>query len=811
MKRIFLCAVLAIANIISAHAQTITVKDLTTLEVISGASIFISKNNIELPQQIGTTNNEGEFRGSIAMGTVFISANGYEITSILSSEISDKYIAYLIGSNTTLSEMVISATRNASRLKDLAQPVSAIQRKDIQFINPANAADLLAQTSTALVQKSQLGGGSPILRGFEANKVLYVVDGVRMNNAIYRGGHLQDILSLDPMAMENVEIAYGPSAVAYGSDALGGVMSFNTRSPRFTSGDKLVNAGAMLRYSSADQSAAHVNVETSSARFASFTSFTFNNFGDLRQGNNRNPGYESFGQRPWYVQRVNGRDSVMTNSNPNVQVGSAYKQYDFLEKLSFKQSGKLTHTLNIQYSTTNDVPRYDRLTQASGGTPKYAEWFYGPQTRAMVAYHANLSNGNKLYNTGRITLAWQNIDQTRHDRRLNSVNRSNRIENVKVYSVNADFSKKIGEKTTANYGLEYYFNDVTSTAYSENINTRAQAPLDTRYASGGATMSGAAAYATGILKMNNKLTLNAGLRYSQVNLTASFSDKTFFDFPFTDVNQSNGNVNGSVGLVVTPNAKWRISALASTGFRAANVDDLAKVFESEDGTLIVPNNELKPEQVSNVEATIERKFNNKTSLALNGYYMNYTNALTTSKALFNGQDSVLYDYDITDTIPATLWGVYSTTNATQAYIYGGNISLNSQVNDHFSIQSSVVYTYGRIKTDNGDTPLDHIPPVYGRTGFTYQQQKFRGEAYVMYNGWKRLQDYRLNAEDNEDYATANGMPAWYTLNARASYQLQKNVQLMVGLENILDANYRVFASNISAAGRNVTLTLRGRF
>ena len=811
MKRIFLCAVLAIANIISAHAQTITVKDLTTLEVISGASIFISKNNIELPQQIGTTNNEGEFRGSIAMGTVFISANGYEITSILSSEISDKYIAYLIGSNTTLSEMVISATRNASRLKDLAQPVSAIQRKDIQFINPANAADLLAQTSTALVQKSQLGGGSPILRGFEANKVLYVVDGVRMNNAIYRGGHLQDILSLDPMAMENVEIAYGPSAVAYGSDALGGVMSFNTRSPRFTSGDKLVNAGAMLRYSSADQSAAHVNVETSSARFASFTSFTFNNFGDLRQGNNRNPGYESFGQRPWYVQRVNGRDSVMTNSNPNVQVGSAYKQYDFLEKLSFKQSGKLTHTLNIQYSTTNDVPRYDRLTQASGGTPKYAEWFYGPQTRAMVAYHANLSNGNKLYNTGRITLAWQNIDQTRHDRRLNSVNRSNRIENVKVYSVNADFSKKIGEKTTANYGLEYYFNDVTSTAYSENINTRAQAPLDTRYASGGATMSGAAAYATGILKMNNKLTLNAGLRYSQVNLTASFSDKTFFDFPFTDVNQSNGNVNGSVGLVVTPNAKWRISALASTGFRAANVDDLAKVFESEDGTLIVPNNELKPEQVSNVEATIERKFNNKTSLALNGYYMNYTNALTTSKALFNGQDSVLYDYDITDTIPATLWGVYSTTNATQAYIYGGNISLNSQVNDHFSIQSSVVYTYGRIKTDNGDTPLDHIPPVYGRTGFTYQQQKFRGEAYVMYNGWKRLEDYRLNAEDNEAYATANGMPAWYTLNARASYQVQENVQLMVGLENILDANYRVFASNISGAGRNVTLTLRGRF
>ena len=803
MKRILLCALLAMASLFSAHAHKITVKDLTTLEVISGASIFISKNNIELPQQIGATNNEGDFRGNIEMGTVFISANGYEILSIPTSELADNYTAYLIGSNATLSEMVISATRNANHLKDLAQPVSAIQRKDIQFINPANAADLLTQTGTALVQKSQLGGGSPILRGFEANKVLFVVDGVRMNNAIYRGGHLQDILSLDPMAMENIEVAYGPSAVAYGSDALGGVMSFNTRTPRFTSGDRLVRAGAMLRYSSADQSGAHVNVETSNPRIATFTSFTFNNFGDLRQGNNRNPGYTSFGQRPWYVERVNGRDSVMTNSNPNVQVGSAYKQYDFIEKISFKQSEKLTHTMNIQYSTTNNVPRYDRLTQVSIGNPRFGEWYYGPQTRAMVAYHANLNNGKRLYTTGRITLAWQNIDQSRHDRLFNGPNRNNRLDNVKVYSVNTDFSKSIGEKLTANYGLEYYFNDVTSTANSENILTGTQSALDTRYANGGSTMTGTAAYGTAILKATRKITLNAGLRYSLVNLTALFTDNSFFNFPFSDVNQSNRNLNGSIGIIVAPNKKWRLTAIVSTGFRAPNVDDLSKVFESNAGNLIVPNNELQPEKIANIESTIERKFNNRTSLSVNGYYMRYTNALTTGKAQFNGEDSIFYD--------GTLSPVYTTVNAAEAFIYGGNLSLNSQVNHHFSIQSSVVYTYGRIKTDNGDTHLDHIPPVYGRTGFTYQQQKFRGEFSVLYNGWKRIADYRLNAEDNEAYATPDGMPAWYTLNARASYQVQENVQLMVGLENILDANYRVFASNISGAGRNVTFTLRGRF
>jgi len=791
------------ASLFSAHAQSITVKDLTTLEAISGASVFISANNIELRDFIGNTNNEGVIDLPKHFGSFFITANGYEVKYLPTQEVYEGMNIFLVGSNVTLSQMIISATRTANKSELVSQPIISIQRKDIQFINPANAADLLSQTGTALIQKSQLGGGSPILRGFEANKVLYVVDGVRMNNAIYRGGHSQDILSLDPMAMENIEVAYGPSAVAYGSDALGGVMSFNTRSPHFTSGDRLVRGNAMLRYSSADQSGTHINLETSTERFATFTAFTFNNFGDLRQGNIRNPNYPSFGQRPWYVERINGRDSVMTNSNPNIQVGSAYKQYDFIEKISFKQSDKLTHTLNIQYSTTNNVPRYDRLTQVSLGIPRFGEWNYGPQTRAMIAYHANLNNGKRLYTTGRITLAWQNIDQSRHDRLFNSPNLNNRLENVKVYSVNADFSKSIGQTLTANYGLEYYFNDVTSTAHSENIFTGAQSALDTRYANGGSTMSGTSAYGTAILKATRKITLNAGLRYSLVNLTALFTDNSFFNFPFSDVNQSNRNLNGSVGIIAAPNTKWRITVLASTGFRAPNVDDLSKVFESNAGNLIVPNNELKPEKVSNIEATIERKFNRKTTLALNGYYMNYTNALTTGKAQFNGQDSIFYD--------GTLSPVYTTVNANEAYIYGGSITLNSQVSDHFSLQSSVVYTYGRIKTEISDTPLDHIPPVYGRTAITVQQQKFRGEFSVLYNGWKRIEDYRLNAEDNEAYATPDGMPAWYTLNAKGSYQLNEQVQLMIGLENILDVNYRVFASNISGGGRNITFTLRGRF
>jgi hemoglobin/transferrin/lactoferrin receptor protein len=81
----------------------------------------------------------------------------------------------------------------------------------------------------------------------------------------------------------------------------------------------------------------------------------------------------------------------------------------------------------------------------------------------------------------------------------------------------------------------------------------------------------------------------------------------------------------------------------------------------------------------------------------------------------------------------------------------------------------------------------------------------------MYNGWKRVKDYNQVGEDNLPYATPQGTPAWYTLNVRMAYQLNKMLQAQLALENILDRNYRVFASGISAPGRNLIITLRASF
>ena len=104
--------------------------------------------------------------------------------------------------------------------------------------------------------------------------------------------------------------------------------------------------------------------------------------------------------------------------------------------------------------------------------------------------------------------------------------------------------------------------------------------------------------------------------------------------------------------------------------------------------------------------------------------------------------------------------------------------------------------------------MDHIPPVFGKTAFSYTGKKLNTELYLMYNDWKRIEDYNPNGEDNGQYATGDGMPAWFTLNWKGSYSFNKNLQLQLGVENILDRNYRYFASGFSAPGRNFIVALR---
>ena len=786
---------------VTAFSQTVTFLNETTLQPIENVLV-------EADERTYTTDVKGQLElALIENKQVTISHPDFQpiMTTFTRSGLQDiSYTIYLKQNAFSMEEVIISANRFAEKRKDVAQQVAVINNNELNHMNQSSTADVMSNQGNVFVQKSQLGGGSPIIRGFETNKVLMVVDGVRMNNAIYRGGHLQNIVTLDNASFDKVEVLFGAGSVIYGSDALGGVMHFYTKNPVLSNNDKLlVKANAFTRYQSAANGyTGHVDISVGKRRFGSLTSFTYSKFDDLKQGANRNPFYPSFGARTFYVERINGIDSAIVNKDTNLQVGSGYTQYDVMQKFLFKQSDKVQHSLNFQYSTSSDIPRYDRLTQTSGGNPRFGEWYYGPQKRLFSAYNLTMKNRNVVYDQLRVTAAYQNIEESRVDRRFKKPERNHRIEKLDILSLNVDAEKLIG-KQEIRYGAEFVYNTVNSTAFEEDIDAGTTGPLDTRYPDGGSTMRSIAAYATHTWEISDKLILNDGIRLSNVVLEAKFNDKSFFPFPFDAVKQNNTALNGNLGLIYLPGYDFRFTVLGSTGFRAPNVDDLTKVFESVQGNVIVPNPDLKPEYTYNVEIGMAKTFNKKVTISVNGYYTLLKNAITVQPSTFEGSDSIMYDGQMSL--------VTTSTNAAEAYIYGLEAGIRGNITDKLSIISTVNYTYGRIKTDTTDYPLDHIPPVFGKTGLNLNVKKFRGEVFVQYSGWKRLKDYNLVGEDNIAYATPQGMPAWFTLNARVGYQFNKYVSLQVACENILDVNYRNFASNISAPGRNFIVTLRGSF
>lgn len=815
-----------------SFAQTITISDKTSLKPVENAIIYDSLQTISV---ITSKEGKADITPFLNSKKIIIQHSAYRTKVIALNELKEAgYQIYLSAKTVLLDEIVVSAGKFEEKETDIPQQVDVISKSEIEWSNQQTSADMLSNTGNILVQKSQMGGGSPIIRGFEANKVLIVIDGIRMNNAIYRGGHLQNSITIDNTMLDKIEIIYGPGSVVYGSDALGGVMYFETKKPLLVEGNKgnIGNKGNrgnidlatnfFERLASANrESTTHLDFNFGFKKIGFLTGFTYSDYSDLRQGNRRKNQYGDIWKRKYYVKNISGSDSMIKNDDVNIQRFSGYDQFSMLQNILFRQNDNITHIINFQYSNSSNIPRYDRLTEYDPqGKLKYAEWYYGPQKRILGAYHLELKNkiyhkdskapGNTknilkkgFYDNAKLVAAYQNIEESRHKRKFGATERKSQTENVNVLSLNIDMEKEITGQHEFRYGAEVTHNSVHSSAFFKDIFSGITRLADTRYPDGGSTMQTMAAFATHAWEMNEKVILREGIRYSSIRLNSKFNDTTFFPFPFKETSQQSGAFNGSLGLVLLPGKGWRFSMLGSTGFRAPNVDDMGKIFDSQPGTVIVPNPDLKPEYTYNAETGITKVIKEKIKIKTTGYYTFLTNAINTQSFQFNGNDSIVYDGQMSK--------VLSNVNSKKAYIYGFSGNFSADISNVFSLVSTINYTFGRIKTDSALYPLGHIPPLFGKTSVFFKINKFKAEFFVNYNGRKSVDDYSISGEDNFQYATPDGMPAWYTLNLRAAYQVNKHLQFQAALENILDVNYRVFGSGISSAGRNFIFTLRGGF
>ncbi len=709
------------------------------------------------------------------------------------------------GDSTSLPDVLISAIKFPEKKKNIAQKIEVITDTYIKKTNAQNSGDLLQSTGNIFVQKSQQGGSSPVIRGFEASRILLVVDGVRMNNAVYRSGHLQNAITVDQNMLERVEVMYGPGSTLHGSDALGGVVAFKTKSPKLsTKKDTLLFSGsAMSRYSTVNlEKTGHLDMNFGGKKVAVLVSGTYSDFGDMRMGNNYPDKYPNFGRRPQYVATINNVDYIINNTNDRIQRYSGYKQWDMMGKVLYQQNEKVSHVLNIQTSNSTNVPRYDRLQDVRNGALRFANWYYGPQKRNMYAYEfSNMVNSTTFYKAG---ASYQDIEESRNQRDRNNPSQLHRIEKIKVWGANADLRKIFGMHEL-NLGADMQLNDVKSRAYTQNINTGVIGKLDTRYPDGKNKFNNFGIYTQHLWKLNGgKLVINDGIRLQSTSLRSSLVDTSIqFRLPFTVLRQNPFGVAGNIGAIYMPKPDIRFTAGISTGFRAPNIDDVTKIFESNTASrqLIVPNADLKPEKTITAEIGFTKAFEDKIKIDVSAFYTWFNDAIAYAPYKFNGQDSVVYN--------GVKVGVKASQNVAKARLYGFSGGLTFTPITALNVYGFFNYTYGKYTRPNGvKVPLDHIPPVFGKAGISYNKKQFSTEIFAMYNGWKRIADYNPDGEDNQQYATVDGVPSWVTLNWRGQYDVSKRLTVQLAVENITDRNYRVFASGFSAPGLNFLLSLR---
>ena len=664
------------------------------------------------------------------------------------------------------------------------------------------SADLLERGGNVFIQKSQLGGGSPMIRGLSTNRLVLSVDGVRLNNAIYRGGNIHNVISVSPMNIENTEIIMGSASVLYGSDAIGGVMNFYTKNPVLSKEEsQRFDINIHSRYSSAaSEKMYHFDVNFGLKKIAFFSSISKSDYGNLLMGSN---GPSEYLRLNYVIQNSAGEDIIVNNSNPKLQRNTSYDQLNFLQKVLYKPNKNFQYDLGIHFSKTGDIPRYDRLIRQDQNLDLvYGNWFYGPQEWLLINNQIAInSKSNNVFDKLKITFAKQKFSESRNSRKLNASNLNSREEKLDILSLNIDMIKNLNSNSDLTYGLEYIKNKVESLGSSTNIFDLSVNSISSRYPNNSSLQS-FGTYMNYKTKIVDDVFFQSGVRYSLTRLQADLSQNNiFYDFPYGNINLENGAFVGGIGLSWVRNIynNWKFNI--NTAFRSPNIDDVAKVFDSEPGNVVVPNPGLKPERSFGIEFGGYFRTKNNIELDFSTYITYLYDALIRDDfTLENGISQIIYDGELSQ--------IQALQNGSKSLIYGFEFGANMIINKNLSLESQLNLIAGHELNELPFAlPVRHIPPNFGNIHLIFKKGKLSFDAFVNFNSEISYNDL-AESERAKPYLYAldkNGnpySPSWITYNLRSKYLLSDKLNFTLSFENISDKLYRPYSSGISAPGLN---------
>ena len=654
----------------------------------------------------------------------------------------------------SIDEVSVTAKRRPASLSEISSAVSVVDRKAVQAEKLVT--DALAATVGVFLQQTTPGQGAAIVRGLKGSAILHLVDGMRLNNAIFRSAPTQYLALVPPTAIERVEIIRGTPTSLFGSDAVGGVVQVVSRVPKFHTSEIDHRGEILLAVDSADLG------KTLRATLDAGNRDLVASFG---------AGYQVTGNR-----RTGGGERL----GP-----SGYESRSARLLLVASPADAAAWLVDLQYLEQPKTPRIDELVPGFGQIdPSSSEFFFAPNQRRFAHVQRHSAAG-LLDLDWDLDLAWQRIVDDRVARDLDAPVRRLEQNRSDLFAVSITASSN-GQHGSWILGAEVDYDRVQSTRVEETVADGQRQPVTSRFPNG-STLRQAGLYGSRDFSFGDRHVVSAGLRYSSVDV----------DLPATAIADaatvSVNDLSGDIGWIFDLNDTMQLTANAGLGFRAPNVFDVGTLGIRPGNRFNIPNTDLESEYVTQVDLGLRYR-GDRLQAELVLYALDYDDRIT----------SVL-----TGDITADGRDVVQSVNAAESSIHGIEAGLEAEINDELSARLILNYTRGEQRLDgNAREPADRIPPLSGQLQLDYEPSDV-----WHYAAWANFADRqeRLSARDTRDVRiNPEGSAGWASVGASASRDTGDWI-LTIEFDNVLDKRYRNHGSGLDAAGRDVSLIIQRRW
>lgn len=624
------------------------------------------------------------------------------------------------------------------------------------------------------VQQTNHGGGSPILRGMIGPQNLILIDGVRLNNSVYRTGPLQYLNLVDPLSIESLEVLRGPGSVLYGSDAMGGVIQVVPLATvdRDTS-EFEADGNLLLRSASANlQRTGHVDLSAGIDDVDFLAGATYSLFDDLSAG------------------REEG-----------LQPHSGYDQYSTIGRFEYEiPEGELMGSLSsVTYLMTN----IDRAGRTDKLYDRNSLGFYDNTDHLVFA--RQFLRLRPIETDVTLTLSYQNFFERKDslivaDDYITEVSATRDEVTVNTLGMDLQLHTWLMEhRLHLQYGGMWYRDWVGADRMTRDTHQPwwepsavASYPNDSTYDNFGAFLL----VEGDPLSTSDGHILRLGLGYRLHGMGGQAPAREGIE----------AAEFSHLGHVFLASAQYlfredaTVALTFSQGFRAPNL--MESVLLGDTGKHFhVPNDDLIPEQSDTFELLARGRYGPLT-IGCTGYVSLLHDLIEREPTTWNGQ-SEIGGKDVA-------WNV----NGGDGLLWGAEGEIGLDLGGGFSLAANLTYTWGEENVPDGpDEPLTRIPPLFGQLTFRYDTPltlDWFGFAEMFLRA-ANDQD-RLSPEDETDVRIPEGgTPGWWTLNLRAGVTVYDHLRLGLAVENLLDEDYKFHGSGLFSPGTNAILSLEGFF